>query len=147
MKKSQSMTKTDWNAYVRSVFLRYVAQHPYVDLQSFYPSYFLRELNISDSYMYIRHLLRQGYLERGKDGGILLTQQGRDAIVEEHTRFFDLANPYISYADYLEEKAKLQEKEPFHIIMLSLMVKKSREYRLKNNYPAVKSVQLDAAAL
>lgn len=145
--KEASIPKTVWAEYVRSIFLRYVEEHPDVDLQTFYPAYFQRELRISDSYMYIQRLIRQGYLEKKEDVGMALTEQGREAICEEHTRFFDLASPYISYGDYLAEKEALQDQEPFHIVMLSLMLKKSREYRQMDNYMAVKSVQLDAAVL
>lgn len=143
----QQISKAVWGEYVRSVFLRYIAQHPDVDLQTFYPTYFQRELHITDSYMYIQRLARQGYLEKKEDGGIVLTEKGAAAIQEEHTRFFDLASPYISYADYLAEKEALHSQEPFHITMLSLMLKKSREYRMQDDYMAVKSVQLDAATL
>ena len=143
----QTISKAVWAEYVRSVFLRYVAQHPEVDMQTFYPAYFLRELRISDSYMYIQRLVRQGYLEKQGKSGIALTEKGVEAIAEEHTRFFDLASPYISFADYLAEKEALQGQEPFHIVMLSLMLKKVKEYRQEDDYLAVKSVQLDAAML
>ena len=49
----------DWNAYVRSVFLRYVNDHPTQPQSAYFPPFFQRELDLSDCYSYLRKMQRQ----------------------------------------------------------------------------------------
>ncbi len=135
------------DAFVRSVVLRYAMMHPTVLDCSAMPLYFQRELDIYDGKAYIRKLARQGYLKLGIDGSIFLTDSGRQVMNPEHLRFFDTAGPYVSFAEFLEEKERMNGEEPFEVILLTILIRKAAGMKKKKDYIGAKSVHLDVAAL
>ncbi len=136
-----------WNGYVRSVFLRYIINHPEVNQASYFPPYFQSELKILDGYSYARKLLKKGYLTRGNKDILLLSDQGRRAIKDEYLRFFDAATPYVTFSEYIAEREQMNAQESAEVIMLSVLLKKIKVLKSQNNYIAVKDVHLDVAQL
>lgn len=139
--------RNSWDEYVRSVFLRYIANHPEVNQTSYFPTYFQSELNISDSYAYLKKQLKKGYLVRENKDVLLLSDKGKAAIKEEYIRFFDAATPYVTFSEYVAEKELLNAQESAEVTMLSVLLKKIQTLKNENNYIGVKDVHLDAAQL
>ncbi len=139
--------KISWDEYVRSVFLRYIVYHPEVNQTTYFPSYFQSELNISDSHTYLKKQLKKKYLVKGKNDTLLLSDKGKEAVKDEYIRFFDAATPYVTFSEYVDEKMLTEEQESVEGTMLSILLKKLKSLKEKNNYIGVKDVHLDAAQL
>ncbi len=136
-----------WDEYVRSVFLRYIMDHPEANHMTSFPSYFQSELNISDGYTYLRKQLKKGYLVRKNKDVLLLTDKGKRAVKDEYIRLFDATTPYVTFAEYVDEKNLMSAQESVEVTMLSVLLKKIPVLKNKNNYIGVKDVHLDAAQL
>lgn len=134
----------DWNGYVRSVFLRYVADHPASFQGAYFPPFFQRELDLSDCYSYLRRMHRAGYLKKGEDGCLALTDRGRGVIREDHLRLFDLANPYVTVTEFERER---KEGVPFEEAMTDLLLRKIPQMKEQDDFNAVRDIHLDAASL
>lgn len=147
MIRRSSEKKMLQDAFVRSIFLRYIDEHPETDKRTFFPIYFQQELGISDGYGYLRSLIHQKYLERDPERGIVLTNLGRASIVENHLRFFDFAGPYVTYEEFQEESGQMAEGTTFEVVMLSLLLKKIKTLKEQDNYISVKDAHLDIATL
>ena len=133
--------------YVQSVVLRYIADHPDIDKRGDYPAYYQHELKISDSRIYVKKLEKKGLLQRNTAGERVLTERGRQSIEEDCIRFFDFAGPYVSFADYAAERDRLGGKESFEIVMLSILLKKIKVMKERNDYEEVKNIHRDIAAM
>lgn len=136
-----------WDEYVRSIFLRYIMDHPEANHMTFFPAYFQRELNLSDSYTYLRKLIKKGYLVRKNEGILQLSEKGREAIKDEYIQLFDIATPYVTFSEYEEEKEQTKTQGPVEVILLSVLLKKLKLLKRENNYIGVKDVHLDVAEL
>lgn len=136
-----------WVPFVRSIFLRYIDEHPSSAQYAYFPPFFQWELEITDGYAYLRRMLRQGYLKKDEAGNVVLTDQGRDAIQDEHVRLFDLGNPYVPVVEYMKEKTRLGPDATFEEIMLSVLLKKLPATKEQDDFLAVENMNLDAALL
>ncbi len=145
MQRNENKAK-DWSAYVRSVFLRYVGEHPASAQNAYFPPFFQRELDLSDCYSYLRRMQRQGYLKKDETGCLALTEKGAAAVKEDHIRLFDLADPYVSVSELLAEREKHGE-DTFDQTMLALLLKKLPRMKEQDNFTAVKNLHLDVARL
>ena len=139
--------RRDWACYVRSIFLRYMDQHPATFHTAYFPPFFQRELDLSDCYSYLRKMYRKGYLEKGEGGYLTLTGRGREVIQEEHLRLFDMAEPYVSVTELEREREKLPEDEPFDSAMLTLLLQKIPAMRARDDFNAVRDIHLDVAQI
>lgn len=146
MQRGDNKTR-DWKGYVRSVFLRYVGNHPATMQNAYFPPFFQRELDLSDCYGYLRRMYRQGYLEKGEDGCLTLTDRGREAIREDHLRLFDMANPYVSVTEFERAREARGADEPFAPTMLALLLGKLPRMKEEDNFNAVRDIHLDVAQL
>ena len=143
MQRSDNKSR-DWNAYVRSVFLRYVADHPATFQTAYFPPFFQRELDLSDCYGYLRRMHRQGYVKKGENGCLNLTDKGRQAIREDDLRLFDLADPYVSVTEYDRKK---KDGASFEETAVALLLGKLPQMKEDDNFIAVRDIHLDVAAL
>ncbi len=136
-----------WDEYVRSIFLDYITKHPEVNQLTCFPAYFQRELNISDSYTYLKKLLKQGYLTRKSENVLAVSAKGKRAIMDEYIRFFEVSTPYVTFSEYTSEKIRMEGQESVEVTMLSVLLKKIKPLQKANNYVGVKDVHLDVAGL
>ena len=134
------------SGYARSVFLRYVEDHPASAQYSSFPLFIREELGISDGHVYLHRMLRQGLLERTKEGAAL-TEEGRKAIDRDDIRFFDLANPYVTIYEFRAELEKQGDGATFESAMLAVLTRKIPLMKSRDEYLAVENISLDAAVL
>lgn len=137
----------DYKSYVRSVFLRYMQRHGAFSSNTTFPDYFQQELNIPDSYVYARQLLRQGLLQDTGEGAVTLTQAGWEAINENHIKFFEWSTPYVSYQEYSQQHTLFGETCSFEETMNYLLLKKIEEFVQKDDFLSVRDICADVAQL
>lgn len=132
--------------YARSVFLRYVDEHPASAQYASFPMFMRDELGITDGHAYLRKMLHRGLLKRGEDS-IVLTDAGRSAIDQDDLRHFDLANPYVTIFEYRAAQQKLGDGASFEKIMQTILLRKLPQMKEKDDFCAVEHIALDAAVL
>ncbi|MBQ2062674.1 MAG: hypothetical protein II458_08400 [Oscillospiraceae bacterium] len=146
MHRNENKAK-DWSAYVRSVFLRYIDEHPSSAQNAYFPPFFQRELDLSDCYSYLHRMQRQGYLKKNESGCLVLTGKGRETMREDHLRLFDLADPYVSVSEFMEERKRHDDGDSFDQTMLAMLLKKIPLMKEEDDFSAVKIIHLDVARL
>lgn len=132
--------------YAEVVFLDYIGKYT-PDTEYDYPNYLKEELDIADTYLFVRKLVRAGYAKL-QEKRYVLTQAGADKLAEhaDLIQFFELCDLYVTVQEYMQRKEEAPEKS-FEALMIELMLEKAAAFREKKDYPAEKRLHLDIAAL
>lgn len=132
--------------YAEIIFLDYIDKHT-PDTEYDYPSYLKEELDISETNLFVRRLVRAGYARR-QEKRYVLTRAGADKLAEhaDLIQFFELCDLYVTVQEYMQRKEQAPEKS-FEALMVELMLEKAAAFREKKDYPAEKQLHLDIAVL
>lgn len=135
-----------YKQYAEIIFLDYIdKQHP--PIENDYPNYLKEELDVSDTYVFIKKLVRAGYA-KAQDQHYELTQTGEELLAEhqDYVSFFVLDDLYITIQEYLQRK-KDQPDKSFEQLMIELLAEKAAECREKKEFLKEKKIRLDLATL
>ena len=134
--------------YARLILLDYINRYPTAG-DVYQPSYFNDELKLSDIKAVINTMLKQKYLERDRDGIIILTEKGNTYLAEgkDLVSFFRFATPYATIDEYRKVKHDMRAEPSFEMVMLELFLQKIPVYVNQDDFVSVKCLHHDIATL
>lgn len=148
--KKQKKYKEAEDMLTKTVFLDYVAQYAGEEKAFAQPNYFKEELGIEAPGAFEKKLEKEGYLRREAGKTVRLTEKGLNLLEkhQDYIRFFNLAIPYVTAADYLEQKDKKKgKKASFEEVMITLLLEKVSEYEKKDDYETVGNLHFEIGRL
>ncbi len=134
--------------YAEVIFLDYIKRFSGKHEFS-WPRYFSDELGIWDASVFQRHLLREGYIFRDREGEISLTEKGNRYVRqnEDYLKFFDLAVSYVDITEYEKARHAMKNETKFEAVMITLLRGKINSFRAADDFRAVKELHFEVAKL
>lgn len=134
--------------YAEVIFLDYIKRFSGKHEFS-WPRYFSDEFGIWDASMFQRHLIREGYLFRDREGKLVLTEKGNRYVRQndDYLKFFDLAVSYVDITEYEKARRIMKSETKFEAVMITLLRGKINLLKAADDFTAVKELHVEVAKL
>lgn len=146
--KDKETNKTAEREYAIAVVLNYIDK--FAEKKELYiPEYFKTELKISGDVSFVQKLIKQGYLAKDAAKAVALTEKGKSYLTakSDYVKFFNTASAYVEITEYEAEKQRTEGDKSFESVMIALLLKKIKDFKLQDDFIAVRNSHFDIAGL